>query len=31
MKQAGRHETPSVEQLTKRWVEDRRTDESVED
>jgi NADH-quinone oxidoreductase subunit I len=36
-KQAGRHETPSVERLTRRWVEDRRTsevneaDEAVED
>ncbi len=29
-KQAGRHETPSVERLTRRWVEDRRTSEADE-
>jgi hypothetical protein len=26
IKKAGRHEMPSVEDLTQRWVEDRRTD-----
>jgi len=31
MKKAGRHETPSVDELTKTWVKDRRTDEVVED
>ena len=31
MDQAGRHEMPSPEQLTERWVEDRKTDEAVED
>lgn len=30
MTQAGRHEMPSVELLTERWVEDRRTDEPDE-
>jgi len=31
MKQAGRHEMPSVEILTERWVEKRRTDEAADD
>ncbi len=30
MKQAGRHETPSVERLTERWVADRKTDQEVD-
>ncbi|MDA1257178.1 MAG: 4Fe-4S binding protein [Chloroflexi bacterium] len=31
MKQAGRHEMPSVERLTERWVEDRKTDQAEDD
>ena len=29
--EAGRHEMPSVEQLTERWVDERKTDEAVDD
>lgn len=31
MDQAGRHEMPSMEQLTERWVDERKTDEAVDD
>ncbi|MCH8236254.1 MAG: hypothetical protein IIC29_09050, partial [Chloroflexi bacterium] len=31
MKRAGRHEMPSVELMTERWVEERKTDEAVDD